>query len=115
MTAPAPAGMPSADAIADEIQRYIPTFHGANEAARAVLALFAPILAEKERETKDALREVIKHAAEAGEAKGKLLAAEAALAAERDRCAQIAVRIAQENLGDEVGYEIAAAIRAQSA
>lgn len=45
----ADAQVPSVDDIAAAIQRYIPTFHGANEAARAILALFAPILAEKER------------------------------------------------------------------
>lgn len=67
--------------------------------ARAILALFAPILAEK-----DGYKEIVRKAAEARDAAGyigavwdciddlsaRALAAEAALAAERERCAKIA-------------------------
>ena len=36
--------------IADVIDEHLPNFHGGLAAARALLDLFAPILAEKERE-----------------------------------------------------------------
>lgn len=74
-------------------------------AVSSLEALFAPILAEKERAVKEAMRECAKWATEAGEAKGRLeaselagvvegwrdraLAAEAALAAERERVEQL--------------------------
>lgn len=94
----APAAMPSEDDIADAIQRYIPTFHGAKEAATAILALFAPILAEKEQEI--AKREPTAFASELGRklalladraeaAEARDLAAESALAAEWERCIAI--------------------------
>lgn len=44
------AGLPSEEAIADEIQRYIPTFHGAREASRAILDLIRPAFEAKEQE-----------------------------------------------------------------
>lgn len=86
-----PAAMPSEEEIKDILLRFhadtasawrherdgIATF-----AARAILALFAPILAEKERQLASFRQYVAMHRARA-------LAAEAALAAERERCAKV--------------------------
>jgi len=110
-SSPPPAGMPSADAIADEIQRYIPTFHGANEAARAVLALFAPILAEKERAERELAEErdtgaislaCWQEAARTSEARA--LAAEAALASGRANAVDGSIDIRLDDKGgvDEI-------------
>lgn len=81
--------------------------------ARAVLALFAPILAEKEREI-ERYEAMIKHEQDAaihwcGEAakfNDRALAAEAALAAERERCAKVAERVG--NFGDYRREELTA-------
>lgn len=45
----APAAMPGVEEIADAIDEYLPNFGGSLQAAHAVLDLFAPVLAEKER------------------------------------------------------------------
>lgn len=109
---PVPAAMPSRG----DVQRCLNAgFRDGDEfdndqAARAILDLFAPILAEKERAVRDSLREVAKWAAEAGEAQGRLkasemagivegwreraLAAEASLAGEREE-----LRIARKSAG----------------
>ena len=70
-------------------------FHRGN--ARAILALFAPILAEKEREKAIAIEEAIENAGREAlwrdqlrKEEARALAAEAALAAERERCAKVA-------------------------
>lgn len=44
----APAAMPSVEEIRDLLCGYVPTLDASTEAARAILDLFAPILAEKE-------------------------------------------------------------------
>lgn len=119
-----PAAMPSEEEIKDILLRFhadtasawrherdgIATF-----AARAILALFAPILAEKEREisnlseaVKVRAHEAVEYAEQRNRAQDRALAAEAALAelrkqmladegqhrealaAERERCAKIA-------------------------
>lgn len=85
-------------------------------AARAVLALFAPILAEK-----DGYKEIVRQAAEARDAAGyigavweciddlsaRVLAAEAALAAERERVGQL-VRLLDQQMGtpcEQIRYQ----------
>lgn len=97
MTAsPAPAAMPGEEEIAKLISGAPFPSPRSLSKARAILALFAPILAEKEREisTFDQ-REVEWNEAMAGslqneeDAHRKLEAAEAALAAERGRCIAI--------------------------
>lgn len=95
--------------------------------ARAVLALFAPILAEKEREKAAALGLVQGHAAVIASLEARALAAEAA---ERERCAGVAeaaadredarafeknddLHVAECRGAERAARTIAAAIRAQ--
>ena len=88
-----------------------------DDATSAILALFAPILAEKE-----ALEGNMELAAElALRSEARALAAEAALAAERERCAKVAEQFmaagkvvdGQFYAGPNTPRAIAAAIRAQ--
>ncbi len=75
--------------------------------ARAVISLFSPILARLE----DAKARSLEYA---DTQFNRALAAEAALAAEREGCAQIAERMyAKDAFRFELGTAIAAAIRAQ--
>lgn len=83
----------------------------ADWAASKIAALFAPILAEKEREKAAALGLVQGHAAIIAALEARALAAEAALAAERERCAQIAYRVCAETRHVTLGGRSAAAIR----
>ncbi|KUL94362.1 hypothetical protein DK26_15255 [Bosea sp. WAO] len=73
-----------------ELERKVDIYwpHYANE-ARAVLALFAPILAEKEREIERLTCRALQAIDEREAALARALAAEAALAGERDRCLAI--------------------------
>lgn len=134
----APAAMPSVEDVARALckaQHYDPDFdydpHGIYDQpgsnvrwklyhgqALAILALFekhfAPILAEKEREIDGLL---VRHEGDLAfassrilEAEARALAAEAALAAERERCAKVA-----EADSPGAGSRIAAAIRTQGA
>jgi len=112
--------MPGEREIADMIDMYLPNFGGSLPAARAILALFAPILAERDGwvthwQTKCQATRTLELAAEA-----RALAAEAALAAERERCAKIAEKVGQcantsgRGQADErFAEDIATAIRAQ--
>jgi hypothetical protein len=104
---------------------------GFDEAARAILDLFAPILAEKEA-TIDRLMAVeqadllplthpvfslpahvrpFKWAKLVAKLQARALAAEAALAAERERAAQIGYRVCAETRHVTLGDKVAAAIR----
>lgn len=115
----APAAMPG-EAIRRIIEDALCEPNTVEFAVASLEALFAPVLAEKERDVKEAMREAAKWATEAGEAKGRLevselasvvegwrdraLAAEAALAAGRaetvKRIAEVAAAVGwQANAG----------------
>ncbi|MEZ2410585.1 hypothetical protein AB6806_27690 [Bosea sp. RCC_152_1] len=127
----APAAMPGERELADEVEREMMSWRGANGGvftlracafaiAQKVACLFAPILAEKER-LGERVRELsllldkqmgtpceqIRHRQEV----------EAAVAAERERCAKIAedhgALVSNEPIGKACSRNIAAAIRAQ--
>lgn len=100
----APAAMPSVDQIIPLIQEVMgrDNYALALHTARKVDALFAPILAEKERDNRQLRLEVAEEKEtsrisiygwrdKANEMEARALAAEAALAAERER-ADMAVR-----------------------
>ena len=105
MTSPAPAAVPSEEDVARILfdpenptgdtfaQQSIQTRARYLRHARNILALFAPILTEKEREIREMADHVVHADAYQAAAMANLdraLAAEAALAAERERCAKIA-------------------------
>lgn len=75
--------------------------------ARAVLALFAPALAEKEREARENYQDALAYAEAAKKQRLWKEDAEAALAEERERCA----KVAEESMTNDA-FAIAAAIRA---
>lgn len=149
----APAAMPSVEEIRDLLCGYVPTLDASTEAARAILDLFAQILAEKElhhttgeRITRKDLNNAHRKGAEEGRLAAHLidsvnsplnaccyrdecralearaLAAEAALATERERCAKVAEQFmaagkvvdGQFYAGPNTPRAIAAAIRAQA-
>ena len=115
-----PAAMPGEEEVQFVLAQPISDDDWIVEKARAILALFAPILAEKER-LEDELEGTDWHAIEAGRQrdvwKARALAAEAALAAERERCAKVAEDhgelVSNEPIGKACSRNIAAAIRAQ--
>lgn len=124
----APAEMPGVEEIADLLQVLSPIGPRCRSVAARILALFAPILAEKERQFQAQVEGHRHTAAEAtvyrqerNNAIRRALAAEAALAAERERCALIAERFmaagglvdGQFYAGPNTPRAIAAAIRAE--
>lgn len=107
---------------ADQEKHWLSTEAHYREQAQVVLALFAPILAEKEREiaTEKARADRNYHVGKMAQdmfsdAEARALAAEAALAAERERCAKIAEQFAEAHAQfpalPHAGRAIAAAIR----
>ena len=140
MTASPAAGMPG-EALADRLATnavdlasvYILAAHRNNAGFHDALcqkfnAILAPILAEKERDNRQLKLEVAEKEAtsrisiyawrdKANEMEARALAAEAALAAERERCAKVAedhgMLVSNEPIGKACSRNIAAAIRAQ--
>jgi hypothetical protein len=126
----APAAMPSEEKLAAIIQNGIAehcsidavemeidgTGPASYNAAHRILALFAPILAEKERAELLMINQSQVFKRERDLERRRALAAEAALAAERERCAKIAEELGPTLDGESSWYasnQIAAAIRAQ--
>ena len=120
----APAEMPGVEEIQFVLAQPLKDDDWVVENARAILALFAPILAEKERDNRQLKLEVAAERETSrisiygwrdkeNEMEARALAAEAALAAARARAAQIGYRVCAETPHVTLGDKVAAAIRAQ--